>query len=142
MENKNTVEDSYVPMNLARSSLLSKDVLNHRFMADNNLCSIYGAVDSWKHSLMRVICEVRLSSRRQSRYRTFVSEILYKMNLQGWLLRFGWYTRRKVIHENSRVLIQSSCLQFTKPPRVVRASLAGVPPHWIPSSPGNAEEQC
>jgi hypothetical protein len=37
---------------LARCSLPSGDVLHHRNMAPSDVCSICGAKDSWKHSLI------------------------------------------------------------------------------------------
>jgi hypothetical protein len=37
---------------LARCSLPSGDILHHRNMAPSNVCSICGAKDSWKHSLI------------------------------------------------------------------------------------------
>ena len=37
---------------LARCSLPSKDVLLHRNMSDSSACSICGAGDSWRHSLL------------------------------------------------------------------------------------------
>ena len=37
---------------LARCFLTSKDVLLHRNMSDSSACSICGAGDSWRHSLL------------------------------------------------------------------------------------------
>jgi hypothetical protein len=38
--------------NLAKQSLPSADVLHHRHMAQSSLCTLCGALDSWRHALL------------------------------------------------------------------------------------------
>jgi hypothetical protein len=103
---------------LARASIPSADVLHHRNMSTHVKCSICGARDSWKHSLVEcnlAKCICALESEEvvehlcciqdtsaydwlMSAIETLSSEDFIRVAITFWSI---WYVRRKVIDEDS-----------------------------------------
>jgi hypothetical protein len=117
---------------LARSSLPSKDVLHHKHMADNNACSICGAADSWRHSLIECnmarcvwaledeaitehICENPAQDPKSwlvAMMSSLSQEELVRVSVTLWAI---WYARRKQPMNRSfraHYLLTSLCPDF------------------------------
>ena len=102
---------------LARCSLPSKDVLLHRNMSDSSACSIGGARDSWRHSLLECnmarcvwalekdeitehICRIDDQDAKgwlAAVMKSLEHEDLVQVTMTLWAI---WYARRKAIHED------------------------------------------
>jgi hypothetical protein len=98
---------------LARCSLPSKDVLLHRNMSDSSACSICGARDSWRHSLIECnmarcvwvlekdeitehICHIEDQDARGwlvAVMQSLKHEDLIRVTVTLWAI---WYARRKL----------------------------------------------
>ncbi|TVU33601.1 hypothetical protein EJB05_25426, partial [Eragrostis curvula] len=108
---------------LARSSLPSKDVLHHRNMADNSSCSICGATDSWKHSLL----ECNMSKSVWALEKDEITELLsetHEHDAKGWLLS----VMKNLAHDD---LVRVA----TRPQRGEKIVVQGRP-RWIPPPAG------
>jgi hypothetical protein len=70
---------------LARCSLSSMDVLHHSKMTDSSSCSIYGATDSWKHSLLECNMSKSVWALEDDDILELLSETC-EVNAKGWLL--------------------------------------------------------
>jgi hypothetical protein len=102
---------------LARCSSPSGDVLHHRDMAPSDVCSIFGAKDSWKYSLIECNMSKCVWALEKEGITDFIGA-LQEEDARAWLanvlsslpheervrvvvtLWAIWHARRKVIHEN------------------------------------------
>jgi hypothetical protein len=126
---------------LARQSLPTGDVRNHRHMADTSSCSICGREDSWRHSLIECTpsrCVWALVGEEITQHMCYSNE----PNAKLWLFHMMeslkyvefvemavtlwsiWYARRRLIHEGEN---QSPLTTFLVVKRFME-ELAQTPP--------------
>ena len=104
---------------LAHQSLPTGDVRHHRHMADTSVCSICGAEDSWRHSLLNCTmsrCVWALANEGVTQHMNMIEEPSAKqwifslidtldhadfveMVVTLWAI---WYARRRLIHEGEQ----------------------------------------
>jgi hypothetical protein len=146
---------------LARQSLPTADLLQHRNMSQSSSCSIYGAVDSWRHSLIECIMSASVwaladdlmvehmmrnndPSAKQWLFDMLESlphDQFTRLTVTLWAI---WTARRKAIHEeifqsplSTHTFINSYLLELRSLEKPVSnaASRLPNPPeknHWIP----------
>ena len=114
---------------LARQTMPTGTVLQHRHMSTENTCLLCGAVDTWKHAL--ISCPMSASV-----WALAPEELVHHMlergeeNPKDWLFAIHeilskelfdrlvvslwaiWGVRRKAIHENMHLSITPFCEQF------------------------------
>jgi ribonuclease HI len=150
---------------LARQSLPTADVLQHRNMAPQSACVVCGETDSWRHSLIECHHARSVWGLAPVEISDYVQQ-LYEPHARGWLqammkdlsheestrvvitLWALWHARRKIIHEGQfQSPFSTHCfierfkaeLQIAEPvPRSLPAgSISG--PKWLPPPPGHVK---